>query len=720
MTAEPHPTPDAQPAERPRPAKNAHRQDLTPLLNPRSIAIVGISTPPRFGGHVYQNLRRFGYAGELFGVNPRYTTLHDQPCYPSLRALPIAPDLAILAVPNDRLLQTLQEAAAIGVRAVATSSSAYLPHPEGEPTLQDQLAEIARTHHMVMCGPNGMGFIAFAQRAAAWGYPLAPLPAGPITFISHSGTLADAIWQNRRGLRFNYLVSPGNEIVTTLADYMQHALAEADTRVIGLFLETVRDPDTFRAALEEAAGRDVPIVALKVGRSERGAQLAQAHSGALAGEDAVYEALFAHYGVQRVRTPDELLDTLELFAAKLRPGTRAIAALHDSGGERGLLVDLAEAEGVTFAAINAETTARLAAALDPALPPVNPVDAWGTGNAFGQVYRDCLLALDADPQTGLTVWAADMYAAGDLTQTYVQTAIELQPRLRKPLIFLSNLAGAADDALCNFARAHGFPVLLGTESGLRAVRHVLDYAEFQRETLELNPHPETPPARRAALEPGSTFDEYASLQLIARYGLAIVESRLAATLEEALCAARDLGYPVALKTAAGAAHKTEVDGVRLNLYGDSAVERAYRQLSERLGERVLVQRMAPPGVELILGLTRDPQFGLLLTLGFGGIFVEVLRDSRLLMLPLRPEAVRRALHSLRGAPLLAGVRGRPPVDLEAVVQAALRLGELAADLGEHLHALDINPLIVSAHGAIAVDALIVPRPAPSPSREKAG
>lgn len=688
-----------------------HRQDLTLLLNPRAIAVVGLSTLPRFGGRVYQNLRDFGYAGEIFGVNPRYTTLHDQPCYPSLRELPAVPDLAILAVPNERLLATMQDAAAVGVRAVVTSSSAYLPAADGQPTLQQQLAEIAREHSMVLCGPNGMGFIAFGNRVVASGYRVEPLPGGPISFITHSGTLFDAVWQNRRGLRFNYVISSGNEIVTTLADYVQHALSDETTRVIGLFLETVRDPDTFRAALAEAAARDVPIVALKVGRSQRGAQLAQAHSGALTGEDAVYDALFAYYGVQRVLTPDEMLDTLELFAARLRPRTRFITAMHDSGGERGLLVDLAEAEGVAFAPLTAATTARLAAVLDPALPPVNPVDAWGTGNEFGEVYRECLLALDADPSTGLNVWAADMYASGDLTETYLRLAAELKQQLRHPLVFLSNVAGAADEALCARARAYGLPVLLGTETGLRAIRHVLEYAEFQRAT----PIPRLPPlfAQRSEsngeeLGRGS-LDEYDSLQLLARYGITVAESRIAESRDDAVRAARDLGYPVALKTAAGAHHKSDVGGVRLNLYGDGAVESAYGNLSERLGARVLVQRMTEPGLEIILGITRDPQFGLLLTLGLGGIFVEVLREARLLMLPTHAEAVRRALHSLRGAQVLAGVRGQPPVDAEAIVQAALRLGHLAADLGEQIAALDINPLIASPRGAVAADALIIVR-----------
>jgi len=327
-----------------------------------------------------------------------------------------------------------------------------------------------------------MGFHAFSNKLVISGYPVAPdTPAGPVTFITHSGSVFDALWQNRRGLHFNFLISSGNEMVTTLADYVQFALTQPSTRVIGLFMETVRDPQTFVAALRQAAERDVPIVALKVGRTERGAQLALAHSGALAGQDAAYDALFAHYGVQRVKSLDEMLDTLELFAAGLRPPTRYIASIHDSGGERGLLTDLAEAEGVPFAPLSAETTCQLAATLDPGLAPVNPLDAWGTGNDYQRIYHDCLLALDANPLTGLNVFAADLYPSDADAYSYSHIALAAKPQLTKPLVFLANLTASVSASQSHRLRAAGIPVLMGTETGVRAIKHLLDYAAFQRE-----------------------------------------------------------------------------------------------------------------------------------------------------------------------------------------------------------------------------------------------
>lgn len=695
----------------------ASRPNLAPLLRAQSVAIVGLSQLPRFGGWIYENLRAAGYAGRVFGVNPRYTTLFDQPCYASLSDLPERPDCAVLAVPNERLLSTLQEAGALGIPAAVIFASAFSEPQPGQPSLQAQLAQIARAHQIALCGPNCMGFLAPHQRLLISGYEVKPdVPAGGVAFISHSGSLWEALWQNRRGVHFNYLISAGNEIVTTLADYMLFALDDPGTRVIGLFLETVRDPQTFRAALEAAAERDVPIVALKVGRSEQGARLAQVHSGALAGQDAAYDALFAHYGVRRVRSLDEMLDTLELFAAGLRTPTRHIAAIHDSGGERGLLVDLAEAEGVSFAPLSAETTARLAAALEPGLAPLNPLDAWGTGNEFDRIYLECLLALDADPATGLTVWAADLTPAGAVSRTYVATALANRARFTRPLVFLSNVSSAASEALAERLRAAGIPSLLGTENGLRAIRHLIEYSHYQRErrsgtiaTAPVKIDPACREALRRQLQAATgPLGEYESQPVLRAYGVEMPTGTVVASLSEALEAARAIGVPVALKTAMGELHKSDRGGVRLHLTHSEAVANAYHELAERFGPRVLVQQMAPPGVELILGLIRDAQFGLMLTLGLGGLFVEVFNDVRVLALPVTPDQVHAALLSLRGAPLLHGARGRPSVNMEAVVDTALSLSALAADLGDWIDAVDINPLIASPDGALAVDALIVP------------
>jgi acyl-CoA synthetase (NDP forming) len=693
------------------------RQDLTPLLHARSVAIVGISQPGRFGGILYENLKKFGYAGAVYGVNPRYETLYDQPCHPSLADLPERPDCVLLAVPNARLLEAFEEVAACGIRAAVAFGNAWSEAKEGEPSLQDRLREVAIAGDMVVCGPNCMGFVSLGRRFPVSGYATNPeTPAGNVTLLSHSGSVWESFLQNRRGIAFNYVVSSGNEMVTTTADYMQFALRDESTRAIGVFLEAVRDPETFTAALAEAAERDVPVVVLKTGRSEQGARLARAHTGALTGEDSTYDAVFAHYGVRRVTSVDEMMDSLELFASGMRPKTSCLSAILDSGGQRALLVDLAEAEGVDFAPIEAKTESRLAELLEPGLDPINPLDAWGTGNAADDIYIDCLLALDADPSTGLTLFAVDLPPMDDTSSFYPTLVAAAKDRLRNPLAFLVHASASASGLQMGRLREMGFPVLMGTETGLRAARHALEYAAFQRarqcsrEPVRDVPPPSNLEELRAELRSTpDALDEHASKRLLRAYGLDCTREHLAESLQDALQGAEAIGYPVVLKTAAGDLHKTERGGVRLDLSTPAELSACYRDFEARLGPRVLVQEMVPAGTELILGLVRDPQFGTLLTIGTGGIFVEVLRDARTLLLPTSAEAVREALASLRGAALLRGARGRAPADEKAVVRAALGLAALGADLGDRIAEVDVNPLVALPERAVVVDALIVPK-----------
>jgi acyl-CoA synthetase (NDP forming) len=692
-------------------------RDLTPLLRARSVAVVGASGPERFGGKLCLNLLRFGYPGAIHLVNPRYERLFDRPCHASLRDLPERPDCALLAVPNARLAEAFAEAAACGIPAAVVFANAWSDPTAPGPPLQERLAAIARAHGMVVCGPNCMGFASLAERLVVSGYDANPeTPAGRVALVSHSGSVWDALLQNRRGVAWNYIVSPGNEMVTTVADYMHFALADPGTRAIGLFLEAVRDPERFRSALELAARRDVPVVALKVGRTPRGAELARAHSGALAGEDAAYGALFERFGVRRVTSIDELMDALELFATGMRLATPFVSALLDSGGQRALLVDLAESEGVAFAPIGAATEARLREVLEPGLEATNPLDAWGTGNAAEEIYAESLQALDADPATGLSLFAVDLYPIDDPRSTYPAIAASVKDRLGKPLAWLTHASATTSEAQAAALRKMGIPVLLGTETGLRAVRHVLDYARFQRERAGRAPEPRAVPRppeldslRRELAAGAPALDEHASKRWLRAYGLATTREIAVLGLDEALRAAEKIGYPVVLKTAAGELHKTEHRGVRLGLASAEDVALAYRDLAERLGPRVLVQEQVPPGVELLLGIAVDPDFGPMLTVGMGGIFVEVLRDVRWLCLPPSAAEIRAALEGLRGAALLRGARGRPPVDLDAVVRAALGLAALAEDLGDRIAAVDVNPLVALPDRAVVVDALVVPR-----------
>jgi acyl-CoA synthetase (NDP forming) len=694
-----------------------HRQNLAPLLHPDSVAIVGISQPGRFGGILAQNVSEFGYAGTIYGVNPRYDSLYDRPCYASLRDLPERPDLAILAVPNSGLVASLEEVAECGIPAAVIFASAYSEPAEGELSLKDQLGKIAKENNIALCGPNGMGFVAPCHRLAVSGYRVnMDTPTGNATMICHSGSVWEAFLQNQRGVNFNYIISAGSEAATTLSDYMQFALENESTRVIGLFLETVRDPETFTAALVEAAERDVPVVALKTGRSERGAQLARAHSGALAGEDGAYDALFERYGVRRVRSTDELLDTLELLATGMRAKTRFVSAILDSGGQRALLVDLGEAEGVEFTPITEETQQELSEVLEPGLDPVNPLDAWGTGNGADDIYSKGIQALDADPLTGITLLAVDLPPMDDHDSWYAGIVRPLLSELRNPLAVLAHLSDATSAKQAGELREMGVPVLMGTETGLRATRHVVEYSAFQRDraanadarTRQIA-SPENLSELRERLRGASgAFGEHDSKQFLAAYGLTTTREIRADTLAETLHAGEEIGYPIALKTSTDL-HKTERGGVRLGIADRDELSEAYTDFEKRLGADVLVQQMIPQGTELILGVVNDPQFGPMLTLGTGGIFVEVLKDVSMLTVPTTPDAIRKVLMRLRGAALLKGARGKAPADIDAIVHAVMGLSALAEDLGESISEIDVNPLVALPDRAVVVDALIIPK-----------
>jgi acyl-CoA synthetase (NDP forming) len=745
---------------------------LDPLLEPRSLAVVGASARPgSFGDQLVAQLLSGGYRGAVHLVNPRYREVAGRPCHPSLADLPGPVDLAVLAVPNAALEAQLRAAAAAGIPAAVIFASCLDP-----PDLAERLAAIAGEAGMAVCGGNGMGFFNLEQSLRVCGYPEpADLAAGPVAAVSHSGSVFSALLHNDRGLRFNLVVSAGNELVTSAAAYLDHALDLPSTRVVALFLETVRAPAAFRAALAKAAARAIPVVALKVGQGRAARAMVAAHSGALAGEDGAYQALFDAYGVARVATLDELADTCELLAGR-RAGPGALAAIHDSGGERAHLLDMAERLRVPLAELSGTTRARLEAVLEPGLPATNPLDAWGTGNDADRIFAACIRALLEDPATAALALNLDLTTEPTPDTSYTGLAIEAAAGTDKPVAVVANLASAVDPAEAATLRAAGVPVLEGTATGLAAMGHLLAYRDFlarrgaadgreaaDRRGVVDNPASASPGSatlahrgtrhrrvgvrrarerwRRLLGEAGQArdeagrplgeaggrhlaglagagvplggpepLDEAEGLALLADWGVPAVAAEVAASVEEALAAAGRVGWPVALKTAApGVVHKSDVDGVRLRLDGPDRVAAAYEDLAARLGPRVTVAAMAGPGVELALGVVADPQFGSLVMVAAGGVLVEVMGDRRFALPPVDHRQAMAMLDRLAVRPLLDGVRGGgPPADLDAVAQAVVDLSVLAVDLGDRLAALDVNPLVAGPDGCVAVDALVVP------------
>jgi acyl-CoA synthetase (NDP forming) len=720
------------------------------MLEARRIALVGASARPgSFGERMVAEVARSSSRPAVHLVNPRYRQIGGHDCVPSLADLPDPVDLVLLGVPDAALEDQLTLAARRGDKSAVIYGNAWEAPggaggpgpapgagPPGQPDghgdhappggpvpLRGRLAAIARGAGMALCGAGCMGFVNVAHGLRAIGYVEPdPLPAGPVALVTHSGSVFSALLRTRRAIGYTLAVSSGQELVTPAAAYLEYALTLPGTKVIALVLEAMREPARLRAVLAAAAARDIPVVLLTVGGSAAGRTMVAAHSGALAAGDGGWAALAGAYGVHRVGDLAELADTLELFGAGRRArwlsggavhGRRAgIATVHDSGLERAHTADLADAAGVPFAEIAPATTERLAGLLDPGLLPTNPLDVWGTGSGTEGLFTGSLTALAGDPAVAALALAVDLVPELDGDQSYQMAARAAAAATDLPVVVLANVPGAIDQEAAGRLREDGIPVLEGMRTGLLALRHLLDHAAARATVPDDHEGIAAAGGAKSSVimaGPGP-LETGAALGLLQEYGIAVARVLPAASEAEALAAAGEIGYPVVLKTGEPAiAHKTEARGVVLGLATPGALAAAYRDLAARLGPRALIFETVPPGPELSLGLARDPGLGPLIVVAAGGTLVELLDDKAVALPPVTGAQAARMLGTLRASRLLDGVRGAPPASRDAVVRAITALSALAADLGDRLEALDINPLICGPDSAVAVDALLIPR-----------
>ncbi len=693
-----------------------HRLD--PLLRPRSIAVLGASEREgTVGRHTVVNLLKGGFEGRLYAVNPGRGSVLGVPCFPSLAKLPEPVEHVIFAVADERLEAALDEAIAHGARAATIMSSLVIENGRSPP-LRDRVLAKIRAAGLVVCGANGMGFYNFAD--GIWGCGFRTREhrrGGNVAYISHSGSGMCGIVDSEERIDFNLVVSTGQELAVSMDEYLDFALEQPSTRVVGLFMETARNPVGLSRALAKAEAKRIPVVALKVGRTELSARLTVSHSGAIAGEDAVYDALFDRYGVQRVRDMDELATALILFAQPHPVGAGGLVSIHDSGGERQLLIELAADEGVPLTELTPATTKKLESLLDPGLPPVNPLDAWSTGGPDYHVgMQQCFAALTADPGAAIGAVVHDRIAGGGIQDAYLDYLRAGHAASGKPAVLVANRQGTGADPQIVAATREGFPVLDGVAPFLRGVRALFAFRDHQ--SRERAAAPAAPAAAvvtwRARLADGRGFDEHEALKLLADFGLPANPGRIVESEAAALAAAKELGYPLALKTAVqGIEHKSDRDGVRLGLQDGAALAAAWRDLAGRIGPRALVAPMVEAsGVELLLGMIHDPQFGPVVVIGAGGVHVEALADAVYALPPFGPDVARRLLGRLRISKLLSSRRHRRPLALDAFCEAATRFSALAAALGDELEEMDLNPVIVHADGCAIVDALVILRQAP--------
>ncbi|MCS0502174.1 acetate--CoA ligase family protein [Ancylobacter mangrovi] len=674
------------------------------LLSPRSIAVVGASQREEATGtRVVKNLQVMGYEGRILPVNPRYEEILGLPCYPSLSELPEPPDAAFLAVPATAGPDLVEEAAKLGIKALFLNANGYADGDADGVALQQRIEAVARAEGIAISGPNNIGLVNVHDRAAIWTPRyMTPIRPGPVAVISQSGSVAIILSEDERKLGLAYVITAGNEAVVGVADYLASVAADPRVSVIMLFVETIREPERFAAAARAAAAAGKRVIAVKLGSSEGGRVAVQAHTGGLAGDDKLYDAYFAALGIIRVHDLDEMLETATLLAANpAPPPTPNTVVVTLSGGEAALFADLGHDMGLPYPPLAPETLA----ALRPAFPPYsrigNPLDAWGLGfNA--ERFRLQMEALAADPSVGIVAVSVDApgQGGGDVPYAIIMGEICGSIPTDKRFCFINNTSGTGVNAEVRAVLdTAGIAYLSGMRPALAAIRAL-------RTPLarEIAPAPALPPLPE---------DEPSRFAFLREAGVPMVRAGKAADADQAVALAGAYGYPVVLKgIAPSLPHKTELGLVKLGLGDEAGVRAAFAELSAILAANgagpdamVVVQAMASPGVELILGIRNEPGFGSFTLAGPGGVLVEVTAQSSLRMGPVDEEMARRMLDETVAGTLLRGVRGKGPFDFDAAARAIARLSEVGAALADRFAAIEINPLIVGPDGVAGVDVL---------------
>jgi len=696
-------------------AKTSSRfSSLTGMFSPTSVAVLGASAEPaRIGGRPIDLMRKQGFAGTIYPVNPRWEEVQGLRCYPSVADLPAVPDVAIVAVAAEIAVDAVADLAARGVKNVVMLSAGFAEVDDAGAAAQDRMVGIARAAGMRLLGPNCLGlfnarlaFYATFSAAFDSGWPI----PGRIGIASQSGAYGSHVFaaMRDRGIGTPLMVTTGNEGDVTIGDIIGWMAEDPDTDVIAAYAEGIRESDSFLAALTAAKAAKKPIVMMKVGRSALGTAAAQSHTASIAGDDAVTDAVLREFGVVRARTTEEMIDIALTATRKIYPAGNSLGVLTVSGGAGVLISDAAEVLGLPMPAMPQDAQDRLRAII-PFCAPRNPVDCTAQITNQPQSLGSFAEALvvDGGYKSILAFWSqagATEANVGRLT-TSVAPLIAQHP---DRLFMLSVLAPRATQQRYEAA---GFVVM---EDPSRAVAALHAMGRFGDAFAE---GPKAPPPVVAAFTlPASTPSEAEAKTLLAAAGIPAAPERACATVDAAVAAAREIGFPVVLKILSpDIIHKSEIGGVLLDIGDEAAVRAGFATLMQRgatvAGARldgVLVAKQLKGGVECILGIHRDPVFGPIAMFGLGGIFVEVLKDVVFHRAPFGEDVAETMIRSIRAAPLLTGVRGRKPADIKALARMLARLSVFAHQAGDRLVGIDLNPVLAmpEGEGAFAVDAVI--------------
>ena len=711
------------------------------MFRPRSVALVGASDKSAFSMLAYSNLVQFGFADRTYLVNRRGVATHGRPDGPLLCRDRRADRRGVPDGAAGRTLEALSDAAAAGIRNAVVLSSGYGEAGEAGRAAQAELAAHAESLGMMLLGPNHLGFANLTEGIPVTSIPGLPRVAGPVALLSQSGASSSAMldFATMVNVGLSYMVTLGNEAMITAGHVLDFLVDDPGTRAVAIFMETVRDPEVFRRAARRAAAAGKAIVVLKAGSSALSARTAAAHTGALVGDDKVIDAVFADLGVIRVDSIEDMLITAGAAAALGRLARPGIGFVSISGGACDIVADRAEDLGAVLPEIREATRDALAAIMPDYGTVQNPLDVTGAAVIDPTIFTRAIGAISRDPAIGVVgvinsiPWIDD--GKPSMSQRFVDAIGAGMRDAACPTAYINQVMQPVTDHTRTMMRNGGVSyVLPGLRQAVVALRNVAWWSEATREAAALPagvaegagaasgsvaaPASGGPaqhiPVPAAALRRGQ-WPEDAARRLLAEAGLPVVPARLVTSAGDAVKAAAEYDGPVCLKVVSPQIlHKTDIGGVRLDVPAEAdavreafaAVTAAAAGVNGAIVAGVLVSPMRRGGAELLLGVVRDPQWGLVLAVALGGVFVEVLKDSALAPLPVSQAQARRLLDRLRARAVLDGARGAAPGDLDALAAVIARTGELALALGDDLESLEINPLRVDGTTIEALDAVV--------------
>jgi acetate---CoA ligase (ADP-forming) len=711
----------------------ASKKKVKALTEPRNAVLVGANARPgSWAWRVLRNLKHYEFPRPLYLVNPRRTEIDGDRCYPDFKSLPEPPDHLVVLVPAPGVPEVLRSGAAAGARSATVFSSGFgeAYNAEAAPLGRELKAVIAETG-LAVSGPNCMGNICAKTRLVTLSEdrPLL-LREGPVALVGQSGGMM--IFLNaaleERGMNAEYLITSGNEAGLSIPDYIAFFSDQPELKVIIVYIEAIADIEKFKAACRMARAAGKAIVAVKLGQSESGRNAAMAHTASLAGSIEAFDAVAADLGIVRADTLDDAVEMSELLVHTGAPGGRRLGAITLSGAFRGLLYDAAERNGLQFPKLADATLEKLNAILGVGSLVSNPIDGGFGVLSSDDNYRASIAALQADPNIDMILIQENLprEPGSDRAERYIHTVEAIVAGgAPKPIAIITPVSHSQSDySRALRAKVPHVSFLLEVNKSLRAIATVARRDELERLATCSDKRASTPAEAAAATRVrvlaksgAAALDEVESKALIRAYGIPTPTEIAVRSSDDAVRAARQIGYPVVLKAvAAKLLHKSDAGAVALHLADDEAVCAAYARITDnvrRTGieslDAMLVCQQISGGLELVLGLNRDPEMGLVVMAGSGGVLLELTKDVAFAAPPLTREKARAMIERTHAARLLRGYRSSPVLDTDAMVEALLALGRIAEDLADVVQSIDINPFVVLPRGGFALDALVVPR-----------